>query len=198
VHRQTRLFFALLVTTLGCDASLEESCHDDSCTGTVAATTTTGGEGGLAPSGLPSAVDAILQTNCSGPCHHAPPANGAPFPLLTYADTQADYAGHPRWWHMRRAIQTDALPPQMPQGSWPMDPANLDVLNAWFATCDPDGAGGESPINQCEGDPNAGSTGGGGAGAGGAGTGGTGGSTTTGAGAGGTGGAGGAGGAGGN
>jgi hypothetical protein len=55
-------------------------------------------------------VHAVLACKCQR-CHTDPMQNSAPFPLLTYEDTQADYAGEPRWQHMRRVVATDFMPP---------------------------------------------------------------------------------------
>jgi uncharacterized membrane protein len=58
---------------------------------------------------LPCEVERVLRARCQE-CHTAPPKNGAPFPLLTYANTQADYFGKPIYERMRVAIDTDFMP----------------------------------------------------------------------------------------
>ncbi|HTJ81886.1 MAG TPA: hypothetical protein VL400_09170 [Polyangiaceae bacterium] len=190
-----RFAFFVLPVALGCNASLDDTCRDGTCT-TSAVATTSGGPMGEECNGLPCDVMDVLQRNCQG-CHTDPPKNNAPMPLLDYDDTQiylyppGDTGVKPVWRRMQRAIQTDADPPQMPQDNHPMASKDIATMNAWFETCDPDGIGGAAPQNMCEsgpGDPNGGSAGGGGAGAGGAG------GATTSSGGGGAGGAGGTGG----
>ena len=51
-------------------------------------------------------VAPILEARCHR-CHTDPPENGAPFPLLTYADTQED----DRYEHMGEAIEREFMPP---------------------------------------------------------------------------------------
>lgn len=58
---------------------------------------------------LPCAVETVLRTRCQE-CHTSPMKNGAPFPLLNYANTQADYFGKPVYERMRVAIETDFMP----------------------------------------------------------------------------------------
>lgn len=58
------------------------------------------------------AARAVLQAKCQR-CHDEPQQNGAPFPLLTYADTQVvDRAGTPRSDKMKAALESDYMPPQ--------------------------------------------------------------------------------------
>ena len=55
-------------------------------------------------------AEPILQAHCQR-CHTDPPVNGAPFPLLTYADTQAGEAPH-RYEQMGAAVSAEFMPPQ--------------------------------------------------------------------------------------
>ena len=55
-------------------------------------------------------VEPILEARCQR-CHTDPPQNGAPFPLLTYADTQAGDSPQ-RYEQMGAAISADFMPPQ--------------------------------------------------------------------------------------
>lgn len=197
------LAFALIPLSFACNASFDDTCRDGTCT-TVAVT----GEGNLMGAecnGLRCDVATVLRDNCQT-CHGDPLSGNAPMPLLNYNDTQiylypSDQGVKPVWVRMRRAIQVDAAPPQMPFDDHPMAKSAIDTLNSWFDTCGGAGgaggaaAGGAAPVGKCEmgpGDPNGGHGGGGGAS-------GAGGATTSagGAGAGGKGGAGGIGGAGG-
>jgi len=52
----------------------------------------------------------VLEVRCQE-CHGNPPVHGAPFPLATYADTQADYFGKPVWMRMQNAIDAGFMPP---------------------------------------------------------------------------------------
>jgi hypothetical protein len=54
-------------------------------------------------------VEPILEAHCQR-CHTDPPANGAPFPLLTYEDTQAGEP--PRYERMGEVVSQDFMPPQ--------------------------------------------------------------------------------------
>ena len=139
------LAVALAASVVACKASLESTCEDGPCgTGSVA---TSSGIGGGAGCGftkeetglLPCDVFTVLRENCHR-CHQSPPLNGAPFPLLTWADTQAQYYTTPDkiWEHMKLVIEPGALP-GMPFGGNPpgLPEEKLNVLRAWFATCSP-------------------------------------------------------------
>lgn len=64
---------------------------------------------------IPCAADKILgltgtpADKCRR-CHQNPPLNGAPFPLMTWADTQGIYAKAPIYKRMRNAIDTNYMP----------------------------------------------------------------------------------------
>jgi hypothetical protein len=58
---------------------------------------------------LPCEVDRILTSTCQK-CHTEPPQNGAPFPLVTYADTQVVLDGRPVHEYMSRALESDRMP----------------------------------------------------------------------------------------
>ena len=57
---------------------------------------------------LPCDVAEILKTRCQR-CHQSPAKNGAPFPLLVYADLLADYGG-PLYEAAFKAVKTDFMP----------------------------------------------------------------------------------------
>ena len=88
---------------------------------------------------LPCDVAAVLEI-CQN-CHTMPPVRGAPFPFLTYEDTQEIYFGPTlRWQRMSQVIEPNDplhMPPRsatdVPQ---PTD-AQLDTLRAWFRACTP-------------------------------------------------------------
>jgi hypothetical protein len=77
--------------------------------------------------GIPCDPNRVLQNVCQH-CHSAPPQNGAPFPLVTYEDTQALASGVPLWKFMRAVVQSGAMPLPPVQ----IDPAQRDLLLAWF------------------------------------------------------------------
>ena len=89
---------------------------------------------------LPCDVETVLVQRCQE-CHTAPPANDAPFPLLTYADTRADYFGDPIYERMRTAIETDFMPLD-PREKLPPD-ERATVLD-WIADGAPPAAPGEA------------------------------------------------------
>jgi hypothetical protein len=88
---------------------------------------------------IPSDVAAVLSAKCQ-PCHQSPTKNHAPFPLLTYADTQkADplppYTGLPIWQVMHTVIQPGGVP-HMPFGNAPqLTAAEMQTLDGWLLGC---------------------------------------------------------------
>jgi hypothetical protein len=85
---------------------------------------------------LPCDVAAVLRDVCQH-CHTDPPVNGAPFPLTTYADTQAllnyppTYKNTPAWMVMRDAIQVGQMPP--PYSGVTFSAAQKTTLLDWAA-----------------------------------------------------------------
>ena len=61
-------------------------------------------------------------------CHAAPPRNSAPFPLVTYADTQVVASGKPLWSYMIVALQNGVMPLPPVQ----IAPADRDTLIRWL------------------------------------------------------------------
>jgi hypothetical protein len=140
----------------GCsDSDVDEGCTSGGCGGAAASSTdasstaataggggdASGGGGGGAPAcafddtaGIPCDVYTVLDAHCHR-CHTDPPANSAPFPLLTWEHFQADYFGKPVWQRAQKAIQPDAVP-RMPYGEDPLPEETRAVLDAWFATCE--------------------------------------------------------------
>jgi hypothetical protein len=58
---------------------------------------------------LPCDVEVILANVCQY-CHTSPPRNGAPFPLVTYSDTQAQIDGRPVYEYMETALAMGRMP----------------------------------------------------------------------------------------
>jgi hypothetical protein len=86
---------------------------------------------------FPADVAAVLADKCQT-CHASPPINHAPFPLLTYADTQqADSlcSGVPIWQAMHYVIQPNSVP-HMPYGNAPqLTSAEFATLDGWLTGC---------------------------------------------------------------
>jgi hypothetical protein len=76
---------------------------------------------------LPCAAEAVLKNVCQQ-CHSSPPVHGAPFPLVTYGDVQADLDGHPVAYWMEKYVSSGEMP--LPPVELP-DPSR-DVLLQWL------------------------------------------------------------------
>jgi hypothetical protein len=69
---------------------------------------------------------AVLEQKCQR-CHHEPPANGAPFALVTYDDTQiVDRRGVPRYERMLDAVESDFMPATFIELEPPVEPLDAD------------------------------------------------------------------------
>lgn len=92
---------------------------------------------------IPCAPAAVLKNVCQH-CHTNPLQHGAPFPFVTYSDTQAELDGHPLWYWMERVVSQDIMPlPPVEIG----DDEKATLL-AWLRAGAPPRAAGES----CDGD----------------------------------------------
>lgn len=192
LHRACLLALAA-IGSISCDADLESQCREGTC------------GGGLAPPTNEQFVCEHHQT-CGLPCNvydnfvkicqtcHVE-GGIAPFPLLSYDDTQQMYGTKIIWERMERAVQPGASLPAMPQGNNPLTIDScgpnedqhcdyIDYFNEWFPSCHTpegcatgEGIGGESSDDVCRspGEGGAGAGGAGGAGGGTAGAGGAGG-----------------------
>lgn len=143
-----------------CGADVDEGCVGGSCGGSGG-----GGSGGEAGAGaadtceitvdkageIPCDVFAVLHDNCHS-CHTDPPVNGAPIPLLTYADTQALFRpGKAVFQQMYDQLQSEASP-RMPLGGTLTD-AEQKTLDDWLLACAPAaevGMGCGCPGNGCD------------------------------------------------
>jgi uncharacterized membrane protein len=82
------------------------------------------------------ATDRVLSRKCRR-CHQDPPLNGAPFPLLSYEDTQVvDGRGKPRFQKMADAVASAYMPPQFLSLTPPVEPLTDEertILLDWCA-----------------------------------------------------------------
>jgi hypothetical protein len=88
---------------------------------------------------IPADVDAVLKDRCQT-CHTDPPQMNAPFPLLTFAQIHALFAGViPTYQEMDLLIQPGA-DPHMPFGNAPqLSAAQFSTLDSWLKACAPSG-----------------------------------------------------------
>lgn len=85
---------------------------------------------------LPDDVAAVLVDKCQT-CHTSPPKNRAPWPLLSFEETQARFGitDKRRWQRMAEVIEPGGSP-HMPYGTAEqLTPAQLTTLRSWFAAC---------------------------------------------------------------
>ena len=103
---------------------------------------------------FPCEVFAVIHAQCN-PCHQQPPQNGAPFPLLTYADTQQLYPPSIGLVFQQMFISiSPSGSPRMPFGGPYLDPADYATLHDWLGQCAPPvpaGTGGGCPGTVCYG-----------------------------------------------
>ena len=89
------------------------------------------------------AVDLVLSHKCRR-CHQDPPKNGAPFSLLTYADTQlVDGRGKPRFVRMADAVSSGYMPAQFVALDPPVEALTAEeraTLLGWCEAGAPPGA----------------------------------------------------------
>lgn len=82
-------------------------------------------------------VREVLAKKCQR-CHAAPPLNGAPISLMSYADTQRDYppgSGHPVYSRMHELVRQRRMPPVgqvLDPPVEPLDEQEKDVLLVWL------------------------------------------------------------------
>jgi hypothetical protein len=147
-----------------CNASTTESCLAGPCTGSGGAgstSATASGSGGVGAAAacpptpqvgdFPCDVFKIIHNRCN-PCHQMPPLNGAPFPLLTYENTQEEYEpGILKFQQMYAQIQPGASP-RMPFGGM-LTASELTTMSSWLSQCAPplaEGTGCECPGTGCD------------------------------------------------
>jgi len=86
------------------------------------------------------AARVVIQAKCQR-CHGEPTENGAPFALVTYADTQVtDRKGVPRYERMKAAVESAYMPPQFLELSpavQPLTASESDTLITWLSAQPP-------------------------------------------------------------
>jgi hypothetical protein len=94
---------------------------------------------------LPCDVATVLESACQ-PCHTSPPKNGAPMPLLTFADTHAPftllptYNQTPVWQVMGDTLESGFMPQPWPDVT-PLSSEGRALLLDWIAGRAPAGTG---------------------------------------------------------
>jgi uncharacterized membrane protein len=87
-------------------------------------------------------VERVLQNKCQR-CHSDPPLHGAPFALVTYADTQApDHRGQPRYLTLQEVVANGTMPATFLKLEPPVMPLEADekqLLLDWCAAAAPPG-----------------------------------------------------------
>ena len=86
----------------------------------------------------------MLAAKCQR-CHNDPTQNTAPFPLLTWEDTQADFFNKLVWERMLSVLEIDFMPPTFfPNLQPPVEPltaAEKQVLVSWLSVGAPSAQG---------------------------------------------------------
>ena len=118
-------------------AALDGTYHPaGAAAGGAAAGGATGGD-----TGLPCDLSMLLQSRCST-CHGHPPSQGAPIPLVTYADLVAPSKKLSTVTYAERALtrMQDTQSPMPPPPSSPATGGEVGVLQAWIAAGKPHGS----------------------------------------------------------
>ena len=111
-----------------------------------------GGAAGGTGAGLPCAVQTVYQAHCTS-CHASPPVNGAPMPLVTYANLTAPSSVSAAMTFAQRTVvrMQNTTAPMPPAPGTPVTAAEIQTVNSWIAagyptgTCGAGGAGGGTP-----------------------------------------------------
>jgi uncharacterized membrane protein len=98
------------------------------------------GEDAISSGRIPCRPAAVLRAVCQQ-CHANPPQNGAPIPLVTFADTRADRRGRPAHEVMLEAVETR----WMPQSPVTITDAQRQALLDWLRA----GAPSAAPEDAC-------------------------------------------------
>ena len=128
----------LLAIVTGCGGQGSEGSPNANA---GAGSATAGGGAAGASSSSVAWCDAYEIINCScQQCHQNPPINGAPIPLVTYADTQVAFPAastSPVWQTMQRVIAARSMPftgdPTVMPKVMPLSDAEQAKLLGWLA-----------------------------------------------------------------
>lgn len=119
-----RQFVALLIFAIAACSSRAES---------GAPSAASGASGAVSSSWC--ATDRVLSHKCRR-CHRDPPLNGAPFPLLSYDDTQVvDGRGKPRFQKMADSVASAYMPPQFLSLTPPVEPLTDEERSTLLEWC---------------------------------------------------------------
>ena len=127
---------------LGAAATMATACV---CLASLGCVSKTDGRSETSPEAashddIPCDPKTVLQNVCQK-CHSSPPQNSAPFPLVSYDDTQVVMSGKPVWMYMRTVLQTGVMP--LPPVT--IAPSDLATLLHWLD----DGAPPRSATDVC-------------------------------------------------
>jgi hypothetical protein len=131
------LLLAACAALVSCNADVTEGCLGGPC-----ADAGMNGDGGadacpvvVQTGDFPCDVFAVIHANCN-PCHQSPPRHMAPFPLLTYADTQHLFLpGRLIFQQMYDQTRPTASPRMPLNGS--LSAADDATLTNWLLQCAP-------------------------------------------------------------
>jgi hypothetical protein len=106
-----------------------------------------GGEGGVPTVPVRFCqAEIVLRTVCQR-CHQDPPLHGAPFPLVTYEDTQEPFSTDMlRWQRMEEVVRSDFMPLRGLNLDPPVELLTCEeksTLMGWFEQCAPPEGGTE-------------------------------------------------------
>lgn len=94
------------------------------------------------------AVRDVLAAKCQR-CHAEEPMNGAPFSLMTYADTQEQSRkGVPRFESMAKAIESDLMPPGFIELDPPVESLSDDERSLLLSWCERGAPGAEGGCDE--------------------------------------------------
>ena len=98
-----------------------------------------GGEGGAPATPIRFCqAEKVLHEVCQR-CHQDPPLNGAPFPIVTYEDTQQPFEpGKLRWQRMQEVVESGFMPLRGLRLDPPVEPLTCEqksTLLGWLGQC---------------------------------------------------------------
>lgn len=125
-----------LVLWVGCSSASGPAASRASTDASIEA----GIDAAISNAPLPSAVDSVFASRCRK-CHGTPQHMGAPFPLLTWQNTQMLVPNNPRHLHVYEAMKLRINDPNfpMPPDGNPFTASDRKVLNDWLDAGAPPG-----------------------------------------------------------